>query len=169
MNKQKKKITIALIGAIALAIAIILFVVYRNSTLSEEDILRAIDDAWNNAADSNDPDYLQAIERVSTYEIVSIEDGDYYTIHMMITGIDVGSELEQISLESFAQDEDAVNAYLIELINQCLQVQTEAVIYAIPKDDGLQITFSDEFVDAMTGKIYSYYMDKVEEILGGTQ
>ena len=36
-------------------------------------------------------------------------------------------------------------------------------------DDGIQITFSDTFVDAMSGKIYSYYTQKIEEMMGGSQ
>ena len=169
MNKQKKNIVLAVIGIIIVAIALILFGIYRNNVPTEEDFLRAIDDAWNNASDPDDPDYLLAIERVSMYEIINIESGDYYTIHVEVTGIDIGHELNQINPNDYPQDETAINAYLIELVKKCPKVETKCTIYATVVDDVIQITFSDTFVDAMTGKIYSYYMEKVNEIMGGAQ
>lgn len=140
----------------------------RNGMPSKEEFQAAIDGTWSESIGSDDPDFLKAIDEISSYKIVSIEEGEFYTINVKVTGIDLGVELDGMDQSLVIEGEEAMNAYLLELIGRCSQVETETVVYATLTDDGIQITFSDTFVDAMSGKIYSYYTQKIEEMMGGS-
>lgn len=166
--KNKPRYTIIISAVVILVAAIVVGIwIYSNRISPEEKISEAIAAAWDEATANDDPNYLQEIEKVSSYEIIELEKGDYYTVHVAVTGIDLGTELENLTQEDLPEDEEGINALLVELISRCPQVETTTVIYAEPTEDGFDISFSDTFVDAMSGKIYSYYMNQIEEITGG--
>ena len=164
---KKSKSMLLVVTVLVLILAVVAILWFVNQPTTEDDIRDAVAVAWNGAISEDDPAYLKEISKRSSYEITDVEEGDFCTVHVMVTGIDMGIELDQIPMEDFPKDEAAINEYLVEIIGRCPQVETETVIYASYVDGKYQITFSDTFVDAMSGKIYSYYMNKVEEIMGG--
>ena len=169
MSKKSKKMLLIVSMIIVLAVIAVGLWMYFNNASVEEDIKNSIDYAWNKADIDDAPAFLQEITRLSSYEITSIEEGDTYTINVVVRGIDMGSHLKELSYEDFPQadDEDALNDYLLGIIENCEIIETIAVIYAEPSAEGYEISFSDTFVDAMSGKIYSYYMDLIEGVLEG--
>lgn len=168
---SKKSKTILLVVGVIIILAAIsagLWMHFNNASF-EEDIKNSIDSAWGESDTDDTPAFLQEITRLSSYEVTSIEEGDTYTINVVVKGIDLGSELKELSYEDFPQadDEDALNDYLLSIIENCEIIKTSTVIYAEPSAEGYEISFSDTFVDAMSGKIYSYYMDLIEGVLEG--
>ena len=135
----------------------------------EEDIKNSIISTWGEAITGDSPLFLQEITRLSSYEITNITEDDIYIINVVVSGIDLGSKLKELPYEDFppADDEDTINDYLLNIIKSCEITKTTTVIYAKPLADGYEISFSDTFVDAMSGKIYSYCMDLVDGILEG--
>ncbi len=166
MGKTAKRI---ILGIVCIAALIMVFVGLRMHSDDEDDIKNAIDAAWGNTDTDDAPAYLQEITRLSTYEIISIEEDGWCTINVVVKGIDLGSKLKELSPEDYPQteDEDVLNDYFLEIIKTCEIVETPAEIYAEPSSEGYEITFSDTFVDAMSGKVYSYYMGVLEDMLEG--
>lgn len=169
MSKKVKRILLITAVIIVLAVSAVGFWIYTNNASFEKDIKNSIDSAWKEADTDDAPAFLQEITRLSSYEIISIEEGDIYTINVVVRGIDLGSHLKELSYEDFPQadDEGALNDYLLGIIENCEIIETATVIYAEPSVEGYEISFSDAFVDAMSGKIYSYYMDLIEGVLEG--
>lgn len=163
----KRLFMVLLAAAVAVSAAVGFWLFSRPST--EEQIAAAIEQTWNEAVGDDEPAYLQEIGKRSSYEIISMEGENEYIIHTVVTGIDMSGELDSMSMEELPQDEAEINALLIEMIGRCPQVETEAVIYAQHTEDGYQIAFSDTFVDAMSGKLYSYYTKKINEMAGGVE
>lgn len=151
---------------LAISIAVGLWIYFINASFKKE-IKNSIEVAWSEVDTDDAPAFLQKIALLSAYEIKSIEKGDTCTIHVVVRGVDLGNELKELSYEDFPQtkDEDVLNDYLLEIIEKCKYIETTTVIYAEPATDGYKIYFSDAFVDAMSGKVYSYYMDLIEGVL----
>lgn len=155
--------------AVAVAVSAAVGFWFFGQPSTEEQIAEAIEQTWNEAVGKDEPAYLQEIGKRSSYEIISMEGENEYIIHTVVSGIDMSGELDSMSMDDIPQDEAEINALLIEMIGRCPQVETEAQIYARKTEDGYQISFSDTFVDAMSGKIYSYYTQKIDEMTGGVQ
>lgn len=163
MNKR----TIILLTSILAAASVIVACLFLGRPTTEEQIAAAIELAWSEALRSDEPAYLQEISRRSSYEIIGMEEGNGYIIHAIVTGIDMSAELDGMPMEGLPQDEEGINTLLIDMVNRSPQIETETIIYAEKVAEGFQITFSDTFVDAMSGRIYSYYSNKINEITGG--
>ena len=69
------------------------------------------------------------------------------------------------------EDIDELNDFLCTKIDNATNCNTKTEIYATKIDGKYNISFSDEFVDAMSGKIYSYssnvLMDEIQSKYGG--
>ena len=72
--------------------------------------------------------------------------------------------LKEYSTEEM--NEGVLNEYLINLIEQCEVVETHASIYIEQLESEYSVYFSDTFVDAMSGKIYSFFLDLFKKSLG---
>lgn len=166
-EKMSKRVIVPIVAIIVVAVTAV--GIWFFSQPSEQELITvAIDLAWSDATREDDPDYLKEIGKRSSYKVVSVtEENGLFVVDVLVAGVEMSAELEQLQQEDFPQDEQAINKYLAEVIERCPIVETETVVYATPSEDGYQITFSDDFVDAMSGKIYSYYMEKVEEYMGG--
>lgn len=164
MNKKRKNILIVLV-CIVLALGTGVF--FFGKKFVEKKIIKTIEMTWNNSETEDEPEFLKEITKKSSYEIVSIEDGDIYTVNVVVKGIDVGEKLKNLTYEDFAkvESEKEWDGYMREIIEACEIIETPAAIYAEKTKDGYEISFTDTFVDAMSGKIYSYYMDIVNETL----
>lgn len=166
MIKKAKRIFLV-VSVIILVIIIAGLWMHFSNAFFERDIKNSIDSAWSEVNTDDAPAFLKEITRLSSYEITSIEEGDTYTISVIVKGIDLGSELKRLSYEDFPKpdNEDVLNDYLLAIIEKCKIIETVAVIYAESSAEGYKISFSDTFVDAMSGKIYSYYMDLIRGVL----
>lgn len=145
---------IAIIGAALIAGEVWFFY----GMFQKKQITRAVDRAWAQAVSPDDPPYLRAIDERSHYEIEKIKKGEVYEITVTVRGVDLGGRLREISLEDFpkTEDEDEINDYLLDLIEEADETEVTTVLYALPEGEGYSIQFSDTFVDAMSGMVYSY-------------
>lgn len=164
---MRKKTIFVLLTLICIGGVVVGSLFFLNKKSVEEDIINTIEMVWNNTETGEEPDFLKEITKRSSYEIVSIEESDVYCVNVVVKGIDVGEQLKALSYDDFAkiQDEKELNQYLLEIIGESKVVETSTVIYAEPVGEGYEISFTDTFVDAMSGKIYSYYMNIANEVL----
>ena len=165
-SKERELLFVAIGILLAVIITVGLWIYFINASF-EKKIKNSIEVAWNEVNIDDAPAFLQTIAQLSAYEIQSIEKGDTCTIHVVVRGVYLGNELKKLSHDDFPQtkDEDVLNDYLLGIIEKCDYVETATVIYAEPATDRYKIYFSDTFVDAMSGKVYSYYMDLIEGVL----
>ena len=169
--KRKKNRKILIVAFCSLLILSLVAGVGIRRQVFERNIRNAIDKAWKDGSTDDVPVFLQEIDKKSAYEIVSIVKGDIYTINVVVKGIDLRREMNSRLFEDFLSlmDDDVWDNYICELIEKCEYVETETIIYVTPLENEYNVFFSDTFVDAMSGKIYSYCMDVIDEIMGGVQ
>ena len=169
MGKLKKWLPAALI---AIVIAILAFLGWRvYHAHMEQTLHQAIADAWNKDWSEDMPAYLQYIDLQSDFEIDDIERGDPWVLTVTVCGLDVGGELNKQDPMLFSEDatETEMDQYLLSLAKQAELTYKTAKIYAWPEDGSYRIQFSETFIDAMTGGVYSYTLDLIEEITGGAK
>lgn len=168
-----KKLIIGLVALIAAAaMAFVGWRLYENR--QRETLYRAIEEAWQESESANVPAYLQVIDRETRFEVEKVEKvekGDPYVITVTVYGIDLGGRLRETDPASFpdTRDEEVLNEYLLNLLNDAARTEVQTVIYAWPEGDGYRFRFSETFADAMTGMVYSYTRDLVNEMTGGAQ
>lgn len=165
-----KKLIIGLVALIAAAaMAFVGWRLYENR--QRETLYRAIEEAWQESESPNAPAYLQVIDRETRFEVEKVEKGDPYVITVTVYGIDLGGRLRETDPASFpdTRDEEVLNEYLLNLLDDAARTEVQTVIYAWPEGDGYRFRFSETFADAMTGMVYSYTRDLVNEMTGGAQ
>ena len=165
-KKKKRGVIIGITISLTVFALFLGALFWMNKDSVGKDIQSAIDSAWSETDTDDSPAFLQEITRISSYEITDIEQGEIYTVHVRVKGIDLGKQLKNVAFDEFPQEEDALNEYLIEIIQKCASVETEANIYVEMTEARNKVTFSDTFIDAMSGKIYSYYMGLIEDMVG---
>lgn len=165
-----KKLIIGLVALIAAAaLALLGWRLYENR--QRETLYRAIEEAWQESESPNAPAYLQVIDLETRFEVEKVEKGDPYVITVTVYGIDLGGRLRETDPASFpdTRDEAVLNEYLLNLLDDAARTEVQTVIYAWPEDGGYRVRFSETFADAMTGMVYSYTRDLVNEMTGGAQ
>lgn len=165
-----KKLIIGLVALIAaVALALLGWRLYENR--QRETLYRAIEAAWQESESPNAPAYLQVIDRETRFEVEKVEKGDPYVITVTVYGIDLGGRLRETDPASFpdTREEAVLNEYLLNLLDDAARTEVQTVIYAWPEGDGYRFRFSETFADAMTGMVYSYTRDLVNEMTGGAQ
>lgn len=173
-NKNRKKamrrtvVVVLIVSIIIISLLSLAVVKHCEAIRIEENIFNAINAEWSKVITADAPAYLNAINEVSSYDIISIEEGEVYTIKVVVDSVDLGTKLKEAPLEAFpkTQDETAINKYLLDLIDDCKRLETTTEIYAAPENSGYTIYFSDEFVDAMSGGVYSYTQDLIRDLMG---
>lgn len=163
MNK-KTIFTVALVIILILIAVLIAF--YVVSAIQKSEIKKAINAAWS-FNDKDKAKYLTELDALSTYEVISIEKkGEEYIVKTAVTAPDLGERLSAIDYLDFPRDkeEDAINAFLSKQIKEAKIKKTNAEIYAYKINGKYEITFSDTFVDAMSGNVYKYSLKAFEDI-----
>lgn len=157
-----------------MATIIVCLVIVGNSKAKYTDLISEIDTAWMSAISENQPEYLTKIDERSSYTIKKIEKDDKeYTISVEVDAPDLGGQLSKLDFEDLPQTKDIeeLNAFLCTQIDCSSNIKTDTEIYATELDGVYKITFSDEFVDAMSGNIYSYsnnvLIDMLQSYEGG--
>ena len=134
----------------------------------KQTIKEAIDEEWRLSEQEDIPEYMKEIDRKSSYRIVKIDKGNICKVQVVVQGVDLANEMRKIPIQDLPKmaDEQEINTYVIGLIEKSEMVETEANIYVEKNPKGYDVTFSDVFVDAMSGKLYTYSIEVMEEILG---
>ncbi len=167
MNRKLRTVIAcaALVGAVICGVLI--WWVIRDSR--REMFRAAIEEAWNRSDAGDLPEYLRYIETFSEFEVEKVETGDPVIITVTVRGIDLGGELKKMDPAGYfgATDEASMNDYLMDLVKIARPTEVTTIVYAWPQEDGYRIEFSETFVDAMSGMVWSYVMDLADELTGG--
>lgn len=170
----KKIIVIVLSVILIIIITFILFTSINNKRLSTE-IANIINKKWGEAVNvENQPRYLAELNSLSRYDVNSVKEVDgVYVVKTTVSAPDLGSVMKRFDYNNLPHTENAVeiNDFLCEQLRAAEIVKTEAYIYAYKEGDTYQISFSDEFVDAMCGKLHTYaqsaFVDMMQNYLEG--
>ena len=170
MRGRKIALTVILVVTAALLLGIggwYLWNLYSIHTLHS-----AIEEAWNRDDTRKIPEYLEYLDEHSSFEIDSVIKGDGpWQVTVTVHGLDLADELERRDPKKFAPDEDPdeIDEYILSLAKKADPMERTTVIYAWPEEDGYRIRFSETFIDAMTGGVYSYVLELVDDITGGSR
>lgn len=163
----RKKFLIVAIPLFVVIISIIISCLVLNTKLKQE-LTVAIDSTWNSSKSDEQPNYLSKIDELSSYKINSTKkNDDGYIITVTVTAPDLSTKLSQLDHSDLPQknNKQEIDRFLQKQVEGAEIKDTEAIIYAHKINDEYYITFSDEFADAMSGKLYSYSKKIYSEIL----
>lgn len=169
---MNRKVRVLLAVLALLAAAVCAFCAWRlYQDAQKEAMYQAVREVWNRSNTADMPAYLDAIDRQTDFVLEKIEKGDPYVLTVTVYGVDLGGRLKQIDPAEFPNTEDewVLNDYLITLVEESEDTEVQTIIYAWPEGDGYRIQFSETFVDAMSGRVYSYLQDLMNESTGGMQ
>lgn len=157
---------IFIITVIAATVSII--VIGNVSKNPSKELITAVDTTWNSAKAEEQPMYLNKLDDLSSYELHSVKhEDDRYVIKATVTAPDLGGQLSKLDYSEFPQIESTedINTFLCEQIEKSKTKKTSAELYAYKINGEYQITFSDDFADAMSGNLYSYCQTTLVDIL----
>ena len=150
----------AMLIAIAIIVLVAVFVLISNNIKTYKEISTAINNTWNEVANAEDqPLYLSELNKLSKFTIDSVKkDNGVYIVKTTVSAPDVGTKMIKINYNNLPSTENTgeINSFLCEQLKNAEFIETKAYIHAYKVDNGYQVSFSDEFVDAMCGKLYAY-------------
>ena len=166
--KTDKKVWILVVSLVVViggvAAALLLMPKQRETQLPdaavpEEELIAAVQESWSAAVAADQPAYLTMLGEMASYTLgsVSKEEG-LYVIEATVTAPDLGgrlSEMDNADLPRSADAED-LDTFLCEQIGKADMREITAAVLAYETDGGYHISFSEEFVDAMSGYLYTY-------------
>lgn len=165
-----KKKTVVLIIALLVVALFCGFLAYRLWDVKQkEKLIQCVTEAWSKTYDDDQPAYLEALAWETLYTLDGYEKGNPWILHMTVMGVDLGKELKNADLSMFTQDstEKEINDFLVSLIKKAEATKITTYIYAWPEGDSFRIEFSETFIDAMSGKVYSYAKEALLDYMGG--
>lgn len=173
MNIKKllsKRNVVILIGVcIVITIMVVSVLLFKkpNSKIDNKMMI-AVKNTWATTQTEEQPLYLTKLEESSSYELISVtnEDG-LYIITAEITAPDVSKQLQTVDAEDFpkTEDENEINQFLCEQIEKSKTVKTKADIYAYEINGEYQISYSDSFINAMSGNLCTYSQTALTDML----
>ncbi len=160
-----------LLIAIAIVALIVLFILLFNGIKTKKEISTAINNTWNEIVNiENQPQYLMELNDLSQYTVKSVKKVDgVYVVKATVSAPDLGAIMKTFDYNKLPNTENAdeINSFLCEQLKTAEIVKTKAYIHAYKVDDTYQISFSDEFVDAMCGKLYTYAQSSFVDMMQG--
>ena len=163
---RKRKLFLTVIAVLIAALVIGLAGWYLWNANESRKLYNAIEEAWNRDLDDDMPEYLQYLDEISEFQIDSIEKGEPWVVTVTVTGLDLAGDLKPKNFAKYTDPED-IDRYLLSLAKKADPLERTAVLYAWPEEDGYRIQFSETFIDAMTGGVYSFTLELIAEITGG--
>ena len=167
-----KRNVFILLGLLALVTAIALFALLimdkPHTDQTHADLVAAIDTAWNIGKTEEQPAYLTKLDRLSSYRIHSVErEGDVCIVSAIVTAPDLGNRLTHLDADETPQSnrEEDVDAFLCTQVDMATITDTEATLFVYDINGEYHVSFSNEFADAMSGKLYSYSQEAYLELL----
>jgi len=164
MRRSKVVLTVILVLIAALAVGAGGWYLWSHN--DSRQLQNAIEEAWNREADADMPQYLQYLDEHSDFEITSIEKGEPWVVTVTVKGLDLAGELKPKHFAKYDDPED-IDEYLLSLAEKADPLERTATLYAWRSEEGFRIRFSESFIDAMTGGVYSYTLELIDEIAGG--
>lgn len=167
MRRRKTALICVLLILMAAALGILGWRIWV--TVEKQKLHQAIMDVWNADTPEDMPEYLQYLDRVSRFQIDSIDKGEPWVITVTVKSPDLAAELQKEDPWQYygEADAEAMDEYMLALARTARLTEQTATIYVWPESDGYRVQFTETFVDAMTGGIYGYTIDLIEEVAGG--
>ena len=113
------------------------------------------------------PDYLEKVEEIRNYEILSAEQEEnviYATV--LVSAPDMYTITKNLQIEGEVTEEK-INEALIEALKNAEPVETEVEIAFQKVGEVWEATFTEEFIDAYTGGLLRLQKEYYDEVLGG--
>ena len=166
MNKKGKHwlLIMGIIGSI-LILSVVLFTTL-GSGMNKNTAKEYIDADWSEKTSTQDgqPSYLALLDQRSAYTINSIsKEETYYVVSVTVSAPDVKQYLFDNSVHKLDNIDD-FDAFLCDCVESSNITETVAEIYIYEIDGETRISYSEEFADAMHGKLISYSQELLEEL-----
>ena len=161
MTRSKKKMCCLLLAVVLLSG----FAIY--SAVQKSKISKAIDVAWyDSIATESEASFLVEISDRTTFSVDKIRKKDgCYIVSIEIEGPDVGKVLNDS--KNCGKNKKDVDDYLCQLIKNAPVEKTQTSIIAKRQGAEYSVLFNSEFIDAMSGKLYSlsknYMFQEIEK------
>ena len=164
-NKSKKALLTTLVCVVALALIAVVFLVGKSTGLfnfedHSETFQQLITTEWEKSISEDQPEFLTKLEERNSFILKDYKsEGDgYYTVELEVTSPDINEQLTEYQNSVAEQNvsENEINEKICEIIDSAEDKTTTVTLSIICDDDGAyHVTFTDEFVDAMTGYAFS--------------
>lgn len=171
-NTDKKKIIIiVLVAALIVAgFAASVYFYISNTQNSIKKMQESLQTTWNEAYNDNEeiPEFFKAFIEKSYFEVTDVKDdgSGHYTITASVSSPDIKDALinYQKNFDVNETKED-IDKKITEIIKNAEMKTTEQTATVIITDDTKEITFSDDFIDAMYGYAYNYAKAETDKAL----
>lgn len=163
---SKKKIIHIVLFLIVIILVILAVIIFLNKP--SRALISAVDSSWSTTKLESQPEYIVKLDQLSSYKLNSVKHQDGKDIiKVTITAPDLCSQLLSLDPSELpqAKDDVEINAFLCEQVEKAELKQTTTFIYAYKDNGEYHITFSADFVDAMSGNLYTYSQTALIEIL----
>lgn len=164
------KRNVLILGISLIAIIIVCISLFQISFRNKpsDELIKAVNEAWETANLEEQPDFLKILNQKSSYELKNVKkENGRFLISVTVTFPSVDERLKELNVSDYPQSKESeeINSFLCEQINKSKLKKTKATIYAAKINNEYHISFSDEFVDAMSGGLYSYSKTTLVDML----
>lgn len=173
-NTDTKKIIIIVLVAVLIiaGFAASVYFYISNTQNSIKKMQLSLQTTWNEAYNYNDneeiPEFFKAFNEKSYFEVTDVKDdgSGHYTVTASVSSPDIKNALidYQKNFDVNETKED-IDKKITEIINNAEMKTTEQTATVIITDDAKEITFSDNFIDAMYGYAYNYAKAETDKAL----
>lgn len=176
MEKKSVRVLLSILVCVlcVAVIAVVLFVGNSMGLFKFEDhsatFQQLITTEWEKSITEDQPEFLNKLEERNSFTVVDYKsEGDgYYTVELEVTSPDINEQLIKYQNSVTEQDipENEMNKKICEIIDSSNDKTTKITLSVICDEDGAyHVTFTDEFVDAMTGYAFSNALETLMEEL----
>lgn len=168
LKKRNIPILAGVLIFFAVITAILVLTLGVNGKKPDAKLTSAVDAAWDNAKTENQPEFLTKIDELSSFKLTKVQKEDgRYIIKATVTAPDLSEKLSKLEQSELPQNNnpEELNKFLCKQLEDTKIKNTDSIIYAFIENGEYHITFSEEFVDAMSGNLYSFSKKAYMEIL----
>ena len=173
IKKSKTKMIIIIVLVAVLIVAAVAIGIYSYISSTEkanEKMQESLQTTWNEAYDDSEeiPEFFKAFNEKSQFEVTAVKDdgSEHYTVTALVSSPDIKDALVNYQ-KSFDVNETRydIDKKITEMINNAEVKTTEQTATVVITNDQTEITFSDDFIDAMYGYAYNYAKAETDKAL----
>ncbi|MDO4364493.1 MAG: hypothetical protein Q4C99_08195 [Clostridia bacterium] len=167
----KKIIIIVLVTVLVVAgFAASVYFYISNTQNSIKKMQESLQTTWNEAYDNSEeiPEFFKAFNEKSNFEVTNVKDdgSGHYTVTASVTSPDIKDALIDYQKNfDVNQTKDDIDKKITEIINNAEMKTTEQTATVIITDEQTEITFGEDFIDAMYGYAYNYAKAETDKAL----
>lgn len=167
---KNKKVAIISVSSLVLLVLISVLIILFLPKKPNKALINAIDREWSTIKTETQREYVKKLDKLTVYKLASyrIED-DRYIIKAKVEGVNLNEQLKNINKEKLPKDQNELDAFLCNLLEKSKPYKTTAEIYAYKINGKYHVSFSDDFINAMSGNLYEYYKSSVNEAVNNLE